>query len=173
MNMAFKREMPSVEEIRAMYPLTDDMVRHKQENDRIIRDIITGADDRFLLIIGPCSADREDAVLEYTRRLREVQEKVRERIVIIPRVYTDKPRTTGAGYKGMMHQPDPADSPDLPKGLTAIRKMHTEDLGDVCSDFPENPEDIHSVREASIDCGGGFYKLGFINIQSLHNAPTV
>lgn len=144
MNMVFRREMPTAEEIRTMYPLTEDMIRHKQDNDRIIRDIITGTDDRFLMIIGPCSADREDAVLEYTGRLREVQEKVRDRIVIIPRVYTDKPRTTGAGYKGMMHQPDPTDSPDLLKGLMAIRKMHTDVLsqtGFSCADemlYPEN-----------------------------------
>ena len=144
MNMEFRREMPTVEEIRAMYPMTAEMTRHKQENDRMIREILTGADDRFLLVIGPCSADREDAVLEYTGRLREIQDKVKERIVIVPRVYTDKPRTTGAGYKGMMHQPDPADSPDLPKGLTAIRKMHTEVLaqtGFSCADellYPEN-----------------------------------
>ena len=144
MNMEFKRAMPTVEEIRAMYPLTGEMIRCKQKNDRVLREILTGTDERFLLIIGPCSADREDAVLEYTGRLREIQETVRDKIMIVPRVYTDKPRTTGAGYKGMMHQPDPSDSPDLLKGLMAIRKLHTDVLartGFSCADellYPEN-----------------------------------
>jgi 3-deoxy-7-phosphoheptulonate synthase len=100
------------------------VVKKKIERDREIADVITGKSDKFLVIIGPCSADNEDAVLDYTLRLKNVQEKVKDKIVIIPRVYTNKPRTTGTGYKGMLHQPDPEKKPDLLAGLVAIRKMH-------------------------------------------------
>ena len=124
MNMEFKREMPTARVIKEMYPLSEEMSRHKRERDQALRDIFTGESDKLLLVIGPCSADREDAVLEYINRLREVQEKVQDKIVIVPRIYTNKPRTTGDGYKGMLHQPNPNSSPDLLKGLIAIRKLH-------------------------------------------------
>ena len=111
MNMLFKRKLPTPKEIKELYPLTEELAKIKEENDRQIQNIIKGLDDRFLLIIGPCSADREDAVLEYMHRLKDLQEKVKDEIFIIPRVYTNKPRTTGEGYKGMLHQADPSESP--------------------------------------------------------------
>ncbi len=123
-NMEFKREMPTARVIREMYPLSDEFAEKKEQNDAEIKDIFTGADDRLLLLIGPCSADREDAVLDYVCRLRTVQEKVSDKILIVPRIYTNKPRTTGEGYKGMLHQPNPTSSPDLLKGLISIRRLH-------------------------------------------------
>ncbi|MDD6094252.1 MAG: 3-deoxy-7-phosphoheptulonate synthase [Clostridia bacterium] len=144
MNMEFRREMPTARVIKEMYPLSDKVIEQKKKNDEEIRKVFTGESKRFILIIGPCSADREDAVLDYMTRLREVQEKVADKILIIPRIYTNKPRTTGDGYKGMLHQPDPVSEPDLLKGLLAIRKLHTttmEQTGFSCADemlYPEN-----------------------------------
>ena len=144
MNMIFKREMPTANVIQEMYPLSEAMRERKKQNDADIQAIFTGDSSRLLLVIGPCSADREDAVLEYIGRLRRVQEKVSEKIVIVPRIYTNKPRTTGDGYKGMLHQPDPTHSPDLLRGLLSIRKLHIDALeqtGFSCADemlYPEN-----------------------------------
>ena len=144
MNMVFKREMPTANVIQEMYPLTEAMREQKRKNDAAVQAIVTGESSRLLLIIGPCSADREDAVLEYIGRLRNVQEKVKDQIVIVPRIYTNKPRTTGDGYKGMLHQPDPTHSPDLLRGLLSIRKLHIDALeqtGFSCADemlYPEN-----------------------------------
>ena len=144
MNMIFKREMPTANVIQEMYPLTETMREQKRQNDEAVRAIFGGTSHNLLLIIGPCSADREDAVLEYITRLREVQEKVKDKITMVPRIYTNKPRTTGDGYKGMLHQPDPTNSPDLLRGLLAIRKLHIDALdrtGFSCADemlYPEN-----------------------------------
>lgn len=126
MNMIFKRRLPIPKEIKEMYPLDDKLLEIKKKNDEEIKNIITGKSNKLLLIIGPCSADREDAVMDYVHRLRNLQEKVKDKIFIVPRIYTNKPRTTGAGYKGMLHQPDPNESPDMLKGLIAIRKLHME-----------------------------------------------
>ena len=144
MNMEFKRQMPTARVVKEMVPMTETAAAQKRAFDQTVRRIITGEDDRFLLIIGPCSADREDAVLDYTGRLARVQDEVRDRIVIVPRIYTNKPRTTGAGYKGMLHQPDPTGSPDLLRGLIAIRRLHVsvlEQTGFAGADemlYPEN-----------------------------------
>lgn len=144
MNMEFKRKLPTLQEVRDMYPLSEKAALNKKENDRAIRAVFGGEDNRLVLVIGPCSADREDAVLDYISRLRGVQEKVKDKIIIIPRIYTNKPRTTGDGYKGMLHQPDPHASPDMLKGLLAIRKLHLkalEETGFSCADemlYPEN-----------------------------------
>lgn len=144
MNMDFKRKLPTPKEIKEMYPISDELLAKKQENDKEIQAIFTGKSDKLALVIGPCSADREDAVLDYISRLRNVQEKVKDKIVIIPRIYTNKPRTTGDGYKGMLHQPDPNESPDMLKGVIAIRKLHMkamEETGFSCADemlYPEN-----------------------------------
>ena len=143
MNMVFKREMPTANVIQEMYPLTEAMREQKRKNDAAVQAIFTGESSRLLLIIGPCSADREDAVLEYIGRLRNVQEKVKDQIVIVPRIYTNKPRTTGDGYKGMLHQPDPTHSPDLLRGLLSIRKLHIDALeqtGFSCADEMLYPE---------------------------------
>ena len=144
MNMNFKRKLPTPKEIKEMYPISDELSQIKAKNDKEIQDIFTGKSDKLALVIGPCSADREDAVIDYISRLRDVQEKVKDKIVIIPRIYTNKPRTTGDGYKGMLHQPNPNENPDMLKGIIAIRKLHMraiEETGFSCADemlYPEN-----------------------------------
>ena len=120
-----------------MYPLDEELVLRKTQNDEEIKKVFTGESDKLILVIGPCSADREDSVIDYINRLRSVQEKVKDEIIIIPRIYTNKPRTTGAGYKGMLHQPDPTSDPDMLKGVIAIRKLHMRALketGFSCAD---------------------------------------
>lgn len=124
MGMNFFRKLPTPKEIKEMYPLTEDLAAIKAKNDEEIRKVFAGESDKLILIIGPCSADKEESVIDYIRRLRVIQEKVKDHILIIPRVYTNKPRTTGAGYKGMLHQPDPNSAPDMLKGVIAIRKLH-------------------------------------------------
>ena len=144
MNLEFKRKLPTLQEIKAMYPLDDALAAHKKDTDATLKNIFSGKDNRLLLVIGPCSADREDAVLDYISRLRRVQEKVADKIVIVPRIYTNKPRTTGDGYKGMLHQPDTNADENMLKGLIAIRKLHIKALNETgfsCADemlYPEN-----------------------------------
>ena len=130
MNMEFKRKLPAPQDVINMYPVTEEMKQKKAENDAAIRSVFTGESDKFILVIGPCSADREDAVLDYISRLRTVQDKVKDKIIIIPRIYTNKPRTTGVGYKGMLHQSDPHASPDMLRGLMAIRRLHVKSLAE-------------------------------------------
>ena len=150
MNMIFKRELFSPQEVKDMYPISPEAAAAKKENDREIQDVLCGASDKLLLIIGPCSADREDAVLDYIGRLRPVQDKVKDKIVIVPRIYTNKPRTTGAGYKGMLHQPDPAANPDIIKGVLSIRRMHMKainEFGFSCADEMLYPENHHFLSD--------------------------
>ncbi|MBR6274044.1 MAG: 3-deoxy-7-phosphoheptulonate synthase [Lachnospiraceae bacterium] len=124
MSFEFLAKLPSPSEIKDGYPLTKEQTELKHDRDRQVADIITGKDDRFLVIIGPCSADNEDSVCDYVSRLAPLQEKVKEKVLIIPRIYTNKPRTTGSGYKGIASQPDPQKAPDMVEGLIAMRKMH-------------------------------------------------
>lgn len=124
MGIEYLKKLPTPTEIKADYPLTQRVAQIKEERDQMIRQIFTGESDKFLVIIGPCSADNEDAVCEYVNRLSRVQEEVADRVVLVPRIYTNKPRTTGEGYKGILHQPDPEKKPDLLHGLIALRKMH-------------------------------------------------
>ena len=144
MSMEFIRKLPIPQEIKKEYPLSVAFELVKEQRDREIRDVFTGASDKIVLIIGPCSADREDAVMEYIHRLAKVQEQVKDRIIIIPRIYTNKPRTNGTGYKGMVHQPDPTKAEDMLEGLISIRKLHRraiEETGFTCADemlYPEN-----------------------------------
>ncbi|MGN0411746.1 MAG: 3-deoxy-7-phosphoheptulonate synthase [Lachnospiraceae bacterium] len=144
MEMEFLRKLPIPREVKEQFPLSDKVKKIKEERDQTIKNIFAGNDNRLLLIIGPCSADNEDAVLDYISRLRKVQDKVIDKVYIIPRIYTNKPRTTGAGYKGMLHQPNPEEKTDMLKGIIAIRQMHTraiEETGFTCADemlYPEN-----------------------------------
>lgn len=118
------KKVPTPQEIREAHPMGEDLAKIKEQRDEEIRKVFTGESDKFIAIIGPCSADYEDSVLDYLGRLAKVQEKVKDKIVIIPRIYTNKPRTNGSGYKGMLHQPNPEDKPDFIEGVKAIRKMH-------------------------------------------------
>ncbi len=127
-NMVFKRKLPVPMEIKEQYPLTEELAKIKEERDAIIADVFTGKSDKMVLVIGPCSADREDAVLEYCSRLAKLQDKVSDKLILIPRVYTNKPRTTGEGYKGLLHQPDPEQEADMLEGVIAIRRLHTNVL---------------------------------------------
>ncbi|MDD7338571.1 MAG: 3-deoxy-7-phosphoheptulonate synthase [Ruminococcus sp.] len=144
MSMNFLRKLPIPKEIKEQFPMSDDLVKIKKERDKEIHRIFTGEDNRLALIIGPCSADNEDSVIDYISRLIPVQEKVRDKILIIPRIYTNKPRTTGDGYKGMVHQPNPERGSDMLEGIIAIRRLHTRaiaETGFTCADemlYPEN-----------------------------------
>ena len=142
--MNFLRQLPIPKEIKEQFPISEKCAAIKAERDQMIADVFTGDSDRFLLIIGPCSADNETSVMDYIGRLVGLQEKVKDKILIIPRIYTNKPRTTGEGYKGMATQPDPTKKPDLLEGLISIRRLHLraiEETGFVCADemlYPEN-----------------------------------
>ena len=124
MGMDFIQKLPTPAEIREQYPVTPALAALKKQRDKEIADVLTGQSDKLLVIIGPCSADNEDAVCDYVDRLAKVNEKVNDRLLVIPRIYTNKPRTTGEGYKGIVHQPDPSKKPDLLQGIVAMRKMH-------------------------------------------------
>ena len=127
-NMNFKRKLPVPKEIKEQYPLTEELARIKAARDEIIADVFAGKSGKMVLVIGPCSADREDAVLDYCERLALLQEKVSDKLILIPRVYTNKPRNTGEGYKGLLHQPDPQQGADMLEGVIAIRRLHTNVL---------------------------------------------
>ena len=130
MSFKYVQKMPEPEEILAQMPLSEDLKEVKVQRDKAIADIIKGESKKFLLIIGPCSADNEDAVCQYVSRLASLQEKVKDKIVLVPRIYTNKPRTTGQGYKGMAHQPNPNEAPNIVEGIKAIRKMHIRALSE-------------------------------------------
>ena len=144
MAMNFKRKLPIPMDIKEQYPLTLQMAEQKAKNDEEIRKVFTGEANKLLLVIGPCSADSKEPVLEYISRLAEVREKVKDKAVIVPRIYTGKPRTTGSGYKGMLHQPDPNEKPDMLHGIIAIRELHMcalKEYGFSCADemlYPAN-----------------------------------
>ena len=144
MNMEFYRKLPIPKDIKEQFPLSAESKKVLKARQDEINKVFSGECDKFMLIIGPCSADREDAVLDYIYRLRGVEEKVKDKIIIVPRIYTNKPRTTGEGYKGMLHQPDPNQNPDMLKGILAIRQIHMRAINETgfgCADemlYPEN-----------------------------------
>ncbi|MBQ5331263.1 MAG: 3-deoxy-7-phosphoheptulonate synthase [Oscillospiraceae bacterium] len=144
MNMDFIRKLPIPKDVKEQFPISEEIKKIKAAKDKEIADVFKGRSDKFILVIGPCSADREDAVMDYICRLAKVQEQVKDKLILIPRIYTNKPRTTGQGYKGMVHQPDPTKGEDMLEGIIAIRKLHTRavnETGLVCADemlYPEN-----------------------------------
>ena len=144
MQMNFHRKLQIPQEVKKEFPLTDTMYDVKSRRDAAIKAVFEGTSDKFILVIGPCSAEHREPVLEYISRLRKIEEQVSDKIIIIPRIYTNKPRTTGKGYKGMLHQPDPEAKPDMYKGIVAIRELHLaalKDYGFTCADemlYPEN-----------------------------------
>lgn len=144
MGMDFKGKLPIPQEVKLQYPATEAALKVKKEREIELKNIFTNKSDKFLVIIGPCSADYPDSVLEYIERLKKVEEKVSDKLFIVPRIYTNKPRTTGAGYKGMLHQPDPDKTPDMLSGIVAIRQLHIRALNDYgfsCADemlYPDN-----------------------------------
>ena len=144
MQMKFHRKLPIPQDVKKEFPLTERMKQVKAARDESIRAVFDGSSDKFILIIGPCSADHSESVLEYISRLRRIEEQVSDKVIIIPRIYTNKPRTTGHGYKGMLHQPNPDEKPDMYNGIVAIRQLHSAALRDYdfsCADemlYPEN-----------------------------------
>ena len=170
MNMDFIRKWPIPKEVKAQYPITAEMEKIKAERDREIADIFTGKSDRMVMVIGPCSADSEDSVLEYISRLREVQEKIKDKICIIPRIYTGKPRTTGDGYKGMVHQPDPGEKPDALRGIVMIRELHMRALketGFTCADemlYAENHRYLNDLL--------AYVAIGARSVEDQHHRLT-
>lgn len=144
MSFQFVKKLPTPAEIREQYPVSENLAKVKACRDEMIKKVFTGESDKFLVIIGPCSADNETAVLDYVTRLAKVQEKVADKLILIPRIYTNKPRTTGEGYKGMVHQPDPEKKPDMLAGILAIRHLHmraVEETGLTAADemlYPDN-----------------------------------
>lgn len=144
MSFEFIRKLPTPAEIKEQFPLPGELAKIKEKRDAEIRDVLTGRSDKFLVIIGPCSADNETAVCDYVSRLAKINERVSDKLILIPRIYTNKPRTTGEGYKGMVHQPDPEGKPDFLAGLIAMRKMHIraiQETGLTAADemlYPEN-----------------------------------
>ena len=144
MSMDLLVHLPDPEEIKKKYPASDKVTAIKEERDKEIADVFTGKSNKFILIIGPCSADKEESVIDYISRLIPIQEQVKDKILIIPRIYTNKPRTTGEGYKGMIHQPDPTKHEDMLEGLIKVRQLHLhaiEQTGFTCADemlYPEN-----------------------------------
>ena len=144
MGMNFQRKLPIPKKVKQEFPLTEEMLRVKTERDANIKAVFEGSSEKFLLIIGPCSADHREPVMEYLSRLKKVADQVDDKMIIIPRIYTNKPRTTGQGYKGMLHQPDPDAKPDMYKGIISIRQLHMAALQDfdfTCADemlYPEN-----------------------------------
>jgi len=144
MSMNFKRKLPVPKEVKEMYPLSEEIKQVKAARDIEIADVFTGKSDKFILIIGPCSADNEESVMDYVCRLSRLQEQVKDKLILIPRIYTNKPRTTGEGYKGMVHQPDPTKGEDMLEGIVKVRKLHTRAIAEtklVCADemlYPSN-----------------------------------
>ncbi len=169
-NMEFIRKLPIPQEIKAQYPINAEMEKIKEERDTEIKSVFRGETDKLILVIGPCSADSEDSVLDYITRLRGIQEKIRDRIVLIPRIYTGKPRTTGDGYKGMLHQPDPNEKPDLLRGIIAIRELHMRALketGFTCADemlYPENHRYLNDLL--------GYVAIGARSVENQQHRLT-
>lgn len=150
MGFQFVNKLPTPDEIRKQFPVPPKVAQDKIRRDEEIKKVFTGQSDKFIVIIGPCSADNEDSVCDYTSRLAPVQEKVKDKLIIIPRVYTNKPRTTGEGYKGMVHQPDPEKQPDMYEGILAIRRMHMrviEETGLTTADEMLYPENLNYLSD--------------------------
>ena len=171
MSIHFEKKLPVPAEIKRQYPLSPHVKAVKEERDKEIRKVFTGESNRFLVIIGPCSADNEDSVCDYISRLAKVQDKVGDKLLIIPRIYTNKPRTTGQGYKGMIHQPDPDKKPDLLAGLIAIRKLHIraiEETGLTAADemlYPENWRYLDDLLS--------YVAIGARSVEDQHHRMTV
>ena len=170
MNMDFIVKLPIPQDVKAQYPLTEELSKVVEERNKEICDVFTGKSDKFVLVIGPCSADNDDSVLDYIGRLRNVQDKVKDKILIVPRIYTNKPRTTGDGYKGMLHQPDPNEKPDMLKGIVAIRHLHMQalkDTGFTCADemlYPENHRYLNDIL--------GYVAIGARSVENQQHRLT-
>ena len=170
MGMKVNAELPLPADLKNEYPLSEKIKEIKAKRDAEIRDIFTGKSDKFVVIIGPCSADNEDSVCEYVNRLAEVNEKVSEKLMIIPRIYTNKPRTTGEGYKGMLHQPDPMQAPDLYKGIVMIRKMHIRAMSE--SSLTAADEMLYPENRSYLDDILSYEAIGARSVENQQHRLT-
>lgn len=170
MNVTILGKIPTTAEILDRYPLSRELAELKARRDEAIRQILTGMSDRFLLVIGPCSADQEDAVCTYTERLGRLQEMVADRLVLVPRIYTNKPRTTGEGYKGILHQPDPEKAPDMAGGLIALRKMHIRSLS--VSGLTAADEMLYPENHTYLDDMLSYVAVGARSVENQHHRLT-
>ena len=170
MNMEFRVKLPIPKDIKAQYPLDDELAKRVDVRNEEIKDVFEEKSDKFVLIIGPCSADNEDSVMDYIHRLRKIQDKVYDKILIVPRIYTNKPRTTGDGYKGMLHQPNPNEDPDMLKGIVAIRNLHMRALKETeftCADemlYPENYRYLNDIL--------GYVAIGARSVENQQHRLT-
>lgn len=165
------QKFPTVEEILTSMPLPENLKTIKKNRDREIAGIFSGRDHRFILVIGPCSAHQEDAVCEYVTRLSRIQEKVKSKILLIPRIYTNKPRTTGTGYKGMLHQPDHQKEPDIAKGLVSIRQMHIRALSE--SHLPSADEMLYPENYSYLEDVLSYVAIGARSVENQQHRLTV
>lgn len=170
MGMRINTTLPLPAELKAEYPLSKELTEIKKKRDAEIRDIFTGKSDKFVVIVGPCSADNEDSVCEYISRLPKVNEKVSDRLMIIPRIYTNKPRTTGEGYKGMLHQPKPDQAPDLLAGIIAIRKMHIRAIGE--SGLTSADEMLYPENRSYLDDILSYEAIGARSVENQQHRLT-
>ncbi len=170
MSFAYQQKMPSSAEIIEQYPLPPALANVKKRRDQEIRAVITGESDRLLVVVGPCSAHAEDAVCDYVSRLAGVQERVRDRLILIPRIYTNKPRTTGSGYKGIQHQPDPTKAPDLLAGLIALRRMHLRSLQE--SGMPAADEMLYPENHTYLDDMLSYVAVGARSVENQQHRLT-
>ena len=171
MSFTFIKELPTPEEIKKEYPLSDELKDLKKKRDQEIADVFTGKSNKFIAIIGPCSADNEDSVCDYIQRLVPIQEKTKDKMIIIPRIYTNKPRTTGAGYKGIASQPDPEKKPDMVAGLIAMRKMQIraiQETGLTAADEMLYPENFLYVDDLL-----SYVAIGARSVEDQHHRLTV
>ena len=164
MSMNFITKLPIPQETKERYPVSDAAAAAKVARDEEIRRVFTGESQKRLLIIGPCSADSEEPVLEYVRRLRLLQDQVADKLILVPRIYTNKPRTTGEGYKGMLHQPDPSTAPDLYKGILAIRELHTRVLTDF--GLPTADEMLYPANSRYLDDLLSYVAIGARSVEN-------
>ncbi len=167
MGFCYKKQMPSAAHLKELIPVPQEAVSRRLARLQELTDIFTGEDHRLLLIIGPCSADNEDSVLDYINRLAKVQEKVKDKIFLVPRVYTNKPRTTGEGYKGMMHQPNPTQEPNAFEGIKAIRRMHLRVLNE--TDFVAADEMLYPDNHSFLDDILGYVAVGARSVENQHH----
>ncbi|HBV87169.1 MAG TPA: 3-deoxy-7-phosphoheptulonate synthase [Desulfosporosinus sp.] len=171
MSMKFIKRIPTAEEIIEQLPLPKHISSLRNKRVDEMRNVFANKDDRFILIIGPCSADNEDSVCEYIEKLAEVQEKVKDRLLIIPRIYTNKPRTTGEGYKGMVHQPDPGKKPDLCEGIKAIRRLHIRALSEFS--MPAADEMLYPENYSYLSDVLGYIAIGARSVENQQHRLTV
>ena len=171
MSFEFVKKLPTPDEIRSEYPMTEEMIQLKKSRDQEIRDVITGKSNKFLVVIGPCSADHEDPVCEYVNRLAEINEKVKDTLILIPRIYTNKPRTTGEGYKGIVHQPDPEKQADFLAGLIAMRKMHLRAIAE--SDLTAADEMLYPENWGYVSDILSYVAIGARSVEDQQHRLTV